>query len=48
MVYYSDIKEKEILPFATKCIDLEGSMLQEMSEKDKYYVTILIRGILRS
>uniref|UniRef100_A0A4W2IDV2 Uncharacterized protein n=1 Tax=Bos indicus x Bos taurus TaxID=30522 RepID=A0A4W2IDV2_BOBOX len=48
MLYYSDIKKKEILPFATTCIDLEGSMLREMSEKDKYYVTILICGILRS
>ena len=30
------------------CIYFEGSMLREMSEKDKYYVIILKRGILRS
>ena len=38
--YYSDIKKKKILPFATTWMDLEGIMLSEIShtEKDKYYM----------
>ena len=45
MEYYSAIKKKEIMPFAT--ISLEGSILSEISqvEKDKYYMISLIRGI---
>ena len=37
MEYYSAIKRKEILPFATTWLDLEGIMLSEISqvEKDK-------------
>ena len=34
--YYSGLKKKEILSFVTTWIDLEGIMLSEMSEKDKY------------
>ena len=40
MEYYVDIKKNEILPFATTQIDLEGIMLNEISqtEKDKYHM----------
>ena len=33
--YYSAIKKNEILPFATTCIDLEGIMLCEMSDRER-------------
>ena len=36
MEYYSAIKKKEILPLATTRMDLEGIMLSEMSDRDKY------------
>ena len=36
MEYHSAIKKKEILPFATTQVNLEGSMLNKMSDKDKY------------
>ena len=38
MEYYSVVKKKKILPFATVWMDLENLMLSEMSqsEKDKY------------
>ena len=41
------IKKNEILPFAAIWMDLEGIILSEVSqtEKDKYHVTSLIRGI---
>lgn len=44
MEYYSAIKKKEILPFVTTWMDLEGILLGEMSQtgKDKYYVISLI------
>ena len=47
MEYYSAIKKNEILPFATTWMELEGNMLSEISqsEKDKYPMTSLIRGI---
>ena len=40
MEYYSAMKKKEILTFATTRMDLEGIMLSEVSqtEKDKYCV----------
>ena len=39
--YYSAVKKKEILPFATTWMDLEGIMLSEVSyaEKDNYCKT---------
>ena len=39
MKHFSAIKKKEILPFATTWMDLEGIMLSEKSqtEKDKSY-----------
>lgn len=41
--YYSAPRKKEILPFATTWIDLEGIMLSEInSEKHKYHVLSLI------
>ena len=47
MEYYSAVKMKEILPFATAGMDLESIMLSEISqsEKDKYHVISLICGI---
>ena len=47
MEYYSAIKEKEILPFATAWMDLENIMLSEVSQskKDKYRMVSLICGI---
>ena len=47
MEYYSAIKKKEILPFATAWMDLEIIMLSEISqsEKDKYHMISLICGI---
>ena len=47
MEYYSAIKKKEILPFATAWMDLDSIMLSEISqsEKDKYHMTLLKCGI---
>ena len=46
MEYFSEIKQNEILPFATMWMELEGIMLSEMSqsEKDKYYLISPICG----
>ena len=45
--YYSASREKEILPFATTWMNLEGITLSEISQtkKDKYCVISLICGI---
>ena len=45
--YYSAIKKKRRLPFATVWMDLENIMLSEISqsEKDKYHVISLVCGI---
>ena len=50
MKYYSAIRKKDILPFATTWIKLEGIMLNEISqtEKDKYCMTSLIYRIYKS
>ena len=47
MEYDSAIKTNEILPFATTWMELEGSMLSEISqsEKDKYRMISLLCGI---
>ena len=47
MEYYSAIKKNEILPFATKSMDLEDIMISEISqtEKVKYFMLSLICGI---
>ena len=44
MEYYSDVKKKKILPFVTVWMDLENTMLSEISqsEKDKYHMIPLI------
>ena len=47
MAYYSAIKRKEMLPFATTWMNLESIMLNEISlkEKDKYCIKSLICGL---
>ena len=47
MKYYSAIKKKEILPFATPWLNPEDIMLIEISQtqKRKYCIISLIRGI---
>ena len=47
MQYYSAIKKKKILPFATVWIDLENIMLSKISqsEKHRYHVISLASGI---
>ena len=47
MEYYSSIKKNEIMSFAATWMDLELSILSEVSqmEKDKYCVISLICGI---
>ena len=45
--YYSAIKKKETLPFATTQMDLEGIMLNEIkqTEKDIYHIISFTCGI---
>ena len=45
--YYSAIKKKKILPFATAWMDLENIMLSEISQsdEDKYHMILIIYGI---
>ena len=47
MEYYSAIRNKQILPFATTWMELEGIMLSEISKagKDKYQMISLICGV---
>ena len=47
MGYYSVIKKNEIWLFAATWVDLEGTLLGEISqtEKDKYCMILLICGI---
>ena len=47
MEYYSAIKKKEILPFATAWMDLDIIILSEISQSvlNKYYVISFIHGI---
>ena len=47
MNYYSAMRKKEILPFATTWMKLEGTTLSEISQKDKYYMMAFI-GIKKS
>ena len=44
---YSAIRRKQILPFATTWMELEGIMLSEISQvdKDKYQMISLICGV---
>ena len=45
--YYLAIRRKQVLPFTTTWMDLEGIKLSEISrvEKDKYHIISLICGI---
>ena len=47
MDYYLAMKKNEILPFATMWMELEGIMLDEVSqsEKDRYHMISFIWGI---
>ena len=47
MEYYSAIRRKQVLPFTTTWMELEGIMLSEISqlEKDKYQMISLICGV---
>ena len=47
MEFYSAVKKKKILPFATVWMDLGNIMLSEISqsEKDRYHMILLICGI---
>ena len=47
MEYYLVFKMKEILPYATMQMNLEDTMLREISQsqKDKYYMTPLMRHL---
>ena len=47
MEYYSAIKKNEIMPFAAAWMDLEITILNEISqtEKDKYHIISFICGI---
>ena len=47
MEYYAAEGKKEFLPFVTAWMELENIMLSEISksEKDKYHMISLIRGI---
>ena len=40
MEYYAAERKKELLPFATACIELENVMLSEISQavKDKHHM----------
>ena len=42
--FYGARRKNESLPFARTWMDLEGTTLSEMSEKDKYCMIVLIRG----
>ena len=46
MEYYSAIRKKEILPFTKTWMDLESTVLSEISqaEKDKYSMISLVNG----
>ena len=50
MEYYSAIRQNEILSLAATWMDLENTMLSEISqtEKDKYYMISAICGIYKN
>ena len=47
MEYYAAERKKEVLPFATACMELESIMLSEISQavKDKYHMISSLSGI---
>ena len=51
MEYFSDIKQNEIVPFATTWMNLKSIMLSELislTEKDKYCMISLVYKIYRT
>ena len=44
MEYYSVIKKNNIMPFAVTWMELETLILHEVSQEDKYHIS-LISGI---
>ena len=46
MEYYTAERKKELLPFTTAWMELEGIMLSEISQvvKDKYHMISLLTG----
>ena len=40
--YYSVTKKNEILPFVAMWMDLEGIMLSEISQTDKYCISLIM------
>ena len=45
MEYFSAIKKNRVVPFATTRMDLEGIVLDEMRQEDKYHMIPLVCGI---
>ena len=41
MNYYSAIKKSEILSFAATWMDLENIILSEITQRDKYYISLI-------
>ena len=41
MEYYSAIKNNEIRPFAATWMDLEIIILRELSQEDKYHISLI-------
>ena len=46
MEFYTAERKKELLPFATACMDLESIILSDVSQvvKDKYYIILPTSG----
>ena len=46
MEYYAAERKKELLPFATECMELDSIMLSEISQvvKDKYHMISPVSG----
>ena len=47
MEYYLTIKMNEIMPFSATCMDLEIIILSEMSDKDKYMISLICEDLKR-
>ena len=41
MEYYSAIKKNKIMPFAETWMELETLILSEVSQKDKYHISLI-------
>ena len=46
MEFYAAERHKELIPFATACMELESIMLSEISQslRDKYHMTSPLTG----